>query len=47
MANIILEVDPLLAPCLAAREKNESVTVQRVKRVSDLNPPLIDAITGS
>ena len=47
MAKVILEVDPLVAPRLAAREKNESAAMQRVKRVGDLNPPLIVAITGS
>jgi hypothetical protein len=47
MANIVLEVHPLLVPGLTARQQNESSPVQRVKRMSDLNPPMIVATTCS
>ena len=46
-ATAVLEVHTLFAPCLAAVEEDEPLTMQRMKRVRDLHPPLIVAITCS
>lgn len=46
-ATAVLEVHPIFAPRLAAVEEDEPLTMQRMKRVRDLNPPLIIAITCS
>lgn len=45
MANVILEVHSVLVPGLTAQQQNESSAVQRVKRMADLDPALIVAIT--
>jgi hypothetical protein len=47
VATLILEIDTVLAPRLAAREKNEPLAMQRMERVGDLNPSLIVAIMCS
>jgi hypothetical protein len=46
-ATDILEVDPIFAPRLAAREKREPLAMQRMERVGDPNPLPIVAITCS
>ena len=43
----VLEVHPILVPSLTAVEEDEPLIVQRMKRVRDLNPPLIVAIICS
>jgi hypothetical protein len=47
MTNLILELDPVLVPRLATGQQNESAAGQGVKRVGDLNPPLIVQIMRS
>jgi hypothetical protein len=47
LATVVFEVDPVLVPRLAAREKNEPLAMQRMERVGDLNPSPIVAITCS
>jgi hypothetical protein len=46
-AMAVREVHPIFVPTLAAVEENEPLTVQRMKRVRDLHPPLIVVITCS
>jgi len=46
-AMAVREVHPIFVPTLAAVEENETLTVQRMKRVRDLHPPLIVVITCS
>jgi hypothetical protein len=46
-ATAVREVHPIFVPTLAAIEEDEPLTVQRMKRVRDLHPPLIVVITCS